>query len=264
MSTFKVDSNQVKESVDTLRKILDECKQLYNQSIPESDVDKGKTHNELYNLCQKFKTTCQYFGELVNNSILFLGQSSEMFDTSDRNSAAAISVPHTSTGNFGGGLDRIPLDTSSNNTVSAFQTKLSVLSNKEGFKEGQNGPSGYAWMDWVSSYTTTNGVTVTINGASCFAMAHMMQAEVIGERGNRITTSNTADIKIGDVIHYYGDRADATYGHWVFVTNINDNILTVAEGNGPVGQGKVSYGRNINLNNISLVEIDRVNDFKYQ
>ncbi len=91
MSTFKIDTEKVNDSVETLRKLLDECEEIYNKKIPESEVDKGSTHNELYDLCQEIKTTCQYLGELINNSILFLGKSSEMFDTSDRESADAIS-----------------------------------------------------------------------------------------------------------------------------------------------------------------------------
>ncbi len=92
MSGFKSDTEKVKDSVETLRKLLDECEEMYNREIPESEVDKGSTHNELYDLCQNIKTTCQYLGELISNSILFLGESSEMFDTSDKESAAAISM----------------------------------------------------------------------------------------------------------------------------------------------------------------------------
>lgn len=91
MNTFKVDNEKVKESVEVLKKILSECEELYHQDIPESDIDKGLSHNELYELCQKIKLTCQYFGELINNTILFLGESSEMFDLSDKYSASKIS-----------------------------------------------------------------------------------------------------------------------------------------------------------------------------
>lgn len=90
MSTFKVDNEQVKKSVETLKKLLDECEELYNKEIPESTVDKGKSHNELLELCENVKITCQYLGELINNTILFLGDSSEMFETSDKEDAKAI------------------------------------------------------------------------------------------------------------------------------------------------------------------------------
>lgn len=90
MSTFKVDNEQVKKSVETLKKLLDECEELYNKEIPESTVDKGQSHNELLVLCENVKITCQYLGELINNTILFLGDSSEMFETSDKEGAKAI------------------------------------------------------------------------------------------------------------------------------------------------------------------------------
>lgn len=90
MNTFKVDNEQVNNSVETLRKLLEECEEAYQKEIPESAIDKGQTHNELDELCQNMKTTCYCLGELINNTLLFLGQSSEMFEMSDKESAAAI------------------------------------------------------------------------------------------------------------------------------------------------------------------------------
>ena len=71
MSTFKVDKEQVDNSVETLRKLLEECEEAYTKEIPESTVDKGHTHNELSDLCNNIKTTCYYLGELINNTIIF-------------------------------------------------------------------------------------------------------------------------------------------------------------------------------------------------
>lgn len=87
---FKIDTEVVKDSVATLRQLLEECEELYVKEIPDSSVDKGLTHAELHELCQNIKTTCQYLGELINNSIHFLGESSDMFDTSDKESAATV------------------------------------------------------------------------------------------------------------------------------------------------------------------------------
>lgn len=91
MSTFKIDNEQINSSVETLRTLLEECKEAYNKKIPESTQDKGQTHDELSELCNNLKTTCFYLGELINNSILFLGKTSDMFEKSDKDSAAAIS-----------------------------------------------------------------------------------------------------------------------------------------------------------------------------
>lgn len=102
MSTFKVDNEQINSSVETLRKLLEECEEAYTQEIPESMVDKGKTHDELTELCANMKTTCYYLGELINNTIRFLGQSSEMFEMSDKESASAITDTTVYAG--GGGI----------------------------------------------------------------------------------------------------------------------------------------------------------------
>lgn len=104
MSTFKVDKEQVDNSVETLRKLLEECEEAYTKEIPESTVDKGQTHNELSDLCNNIKTTCYYLGELINNTILFLGKSSEMFEISDKESAAAIMTTENSSRFFEEGI----------------------------------------------------------------------------------------------------------------------------------------------------------------
>ena len=99
MSSFKIDSEKVNEAVEKLRKLLEQCEELYNKEIPESTVDKGNTHETLHNLCQNIRISCQDLGELINNTILFLGKSSEMFDTSDKESANAIIGDAASTSN---------------------------------------------------------------------------------------------------------------------------------------------------------------------
>ncbi len=90
MSEFKVDSEIIKESIETLKKLLDKCEEAYDKEIPRTDVDKGLVHSELDSLCESMKITCQYLGELINNTIAFLNGSSEMFDTSDQESATVL------------------------------------------------------------------------------------------------------------------------------------------------------------------------------
>lgn len=90
MSKFKVDKEQIDTTVETLKTLLKECEEIYEKEVPVSDVDKGQTHEELITVCENIRTTCYYFGQLINNTIEFLGKSSEMFATSEMNSANAI------------------------------------------------------------------------------------------------------------------------------------------------------------------------------
>ena len=90
MSKFKVDNEQIDATVETLKTLLTKCEELYEKEVPVSDVDKGQTHEELISVCENIRTTCFYFGQLVNNTIEFLGKSSEMFAQSEMNSASAI------------------------------------------------------------------------------------------------------------------------------------------------------------------------------
>lgn len=98
---FKVDTEVVRDSVGVLRQLLEECEEIYRKEIPDSSVDKGLTHVELQEVCQNIKITCQYLGELINNSIRFLGEASDMFDTSDKESATKIDTNNTQNENVG-------------------------------------------------------------------------------------------------------------------------------------------------------------------
>lgn len=101
MSKFKVDNEQINAAVETLKKLLKECEDAYNVEIPASDVDKGETHDELIIVCDNIRHTCYCYGQLIHNTIGFLGKSSEMFEQSDRNSANAIK-DGTDSGGSGG------------------------------------------------------------------------------------------------------------------------------------------------------------------
>lgn len=91
MSTFKVDNEEVKKSIESLKKLLDKCETAYGKSIPVSNHAKGKTYVEMVELCNNIKDYCYSMGLLVNSTILFLGGVSEMFEKSDQESASAIS-----------------------------------------------------------------------------------------------------------------------------------------------------------------------------
>ena len=97
MSKFKVDSEQINSSIKKLKELLNECEEAYLKKIPESTIDKGATHNELEILCNTVRASCHAIGELINNTILFLGGTSEMFEKSDEISANAISSSSKST-----------------------------------------------------------------------------------------------------------------------------------------------------------------------
>lgn len=121
MAKFKVDNEQIDATVETLKTLLKECEEIYEKEVPVSEVDKGQTHEELVTVCENIRTTCYYFGQLIHNTIEFLGRSSEMFATSEMNSADAIkdggSTTHTggSGGIHGGGGASVTSGTPSKN-----------------------------------------------------------------------------------------------------------------------------------------------------
>ena len=92
---FEIDYSQIEESVTKLRKLLEACNIEYNIGIPTSAVDKGQTHLELNLLCENMKSASFELGELINNTILFLGQSSEMFKESDTIESNELKKPNS-------------------------------------------------------------------------------------------------------------------------------------------------------------------------
>lgn len=89
-SKFKVDEEQINNCVETLKKLVEECQEIKAKKIPKSEDDKGQTHNELYTLCNKLKTTSHNLGELIDRTLQFLGQASELHKESDKTSASVL------------------------------------------------------------------------------------------------------------------------------------------------------------------------------
>lgn len=241
MGTFKVDNEKVNDSVKTLNKLLDECEELYNKEIPESDIDKGLTHNELYNLCQNIRKTCQCLGELINNTILFLGKSSEMFDTSDKESASAIAGTAAQNVNETGESEIVDNGQNTSN-YTGFNEKVEAMKNTDGFREGEK----WGYDDKVEGFDTENGY-VYKPSQSCCAKARQMQAYVTGNVALQPSgLTDPRQIQPGDVLYYNNE-------HWVFVIGVNGDTISIGEGNYIIKEnyeGMVHY-RDININDLS-------------
>ena len=69
------------------------------------------------------------------------------------------------------------------------------------------------------------------------------------------TTTDKDRIKPGDIIHYYGDGADPKNGHWVFVTGVDGDALSVGECNMGEELCMINWERVIYKGNISVKNI---------
>lgn len=127
-----------------------------------------------------------------------------------------------------------------------FSSRVEAMKKKEGFRQGDYWGYNNTYVNYYNGYY--------IGGSQCFAMAHMMQIEVMGGRGYNIGSKSKSDIQVGDCINYDGPGTSAQYGHWVFVLEKTDDYIIVSEGN--YGQ-KVNYDRKIYLKDISIRQIDR-------
>ena len=78
----------------------------------------------------------------------------------------------------------------------------------------------------------------------------------------KVTSKSTAAsvVKPGDVIHYTGNGADSTYGHWVFVIGVSGTKVTVGEcnwGYNASDRCRINWGRVVYISNFSTVTLYR-------
>ena len=64
-----------------------------------------------------------------------------------------------------------------------------------------------------------------------------------------------SSLKPGDILHYYGGNADANSGHWVFVTAVNGNAITVGECNIYNAPCQIRWGNVIYKNDIYAARV---------
>lgn len=121
-----------------------------------------------------------------------------------------------------------------------------------------NNPDGYTW----SPCDTHNG-NVGVGGHDCNSFQNAMQCcgfakklayDLYGSTHTSWGTTTLANAKIGDVVHYKGAGADATFGHWVMIIGKNGNTLTFGECN--VGSNcKIIWGRSLDMSRASSYTI---------
>lgn len=232
MSKFKVDNEQIDATAETLKTLLKECEDLYDKKIPESDVDKGQTHDELVTVCDNIRTTCYYFGQLIHNTIEFLGKSSEMFKQSDKNSADTIKSDASGSGD----------SSNKTNIVSSSQEKpVKINSYSSGVQKGN-----ITYVNQKNTYADSNGwgaYSGYSNGECGYACQIMALSYVgIGVSPEELCKREYANHEI----HTYWDSA-ANYGYDVNVTTGNGSLSAcqnlrdmVADYTNDAGKGVVS------------------------
>ena len=92
-------------------------------------------------------------------------------------------------------------------------------------------------------------------GQQCAGFARKLAYDAYGSDCRGWGRGNINTIKAGDVLHYKDASTDQTYGHWVFVTNVNGNAITVGEANAG-GRCKIRWGNVIYKGNITILEVD--------
>lgn len=121
-----------------------------------------------------------------------------------------------------------------------------------------NNPDGYTW-----SPCDSHSENVKVGGYSCNSFLSAMQCagfvrklsyDVYGSNCKLWPQTNIKSIKPGDVIHYTGGNTDPTYGHWVMVTGVNGNAISVGEA-GAGGLCEIRWDRVLYINQMSIKAI---------
>ena len=130
-----------------------------------------------------------------------------------------------------------------------------------------NNPDGYSWSPCYSHSADAPYGCYDCNsfngGLQCCGFARKLAYDAYGSYSTNWTNytySNAStymwnSLKPGDVLHYTGGNADATYGHWVFVTAVNGNAITVGECNLYGAPCQIRWGNVIYKNNINPVRV---------
>ena len=122
-----------------------------------------------------------------------------------------------------------------------------------------NNPDGYTW-----SPCDSHSANVGIGGYDCNSFQNSMQCAGFAKKlaydayGSYCTSWSTVginNIKPGDVVHYRGGDADATWGHWVFVIGVNGSTITVGECNFANAPCQIRWGRTLNLENVASATV---------
>lgn len=100
-----------------------------------------------------------------------------------------------------------------------------------------------------TSYTVGSyDCNVFDGGLQCCGFARKLGYDAYG---SRVTSwyhdGPVSSIKAGDVLHYYGNGADASAGHWVFVTAVSGTTVTVGECNIGTDYCRIRWGHTYDM-----------------
>lgn len=89
MAEIKVNINSLKNSIEQLKNLKQECMDYENLS--PNTVGGGLTITELENITKIYDELDSHFIQLVNNTILFMNNVKTSYETSDKKAASNIS-----------------------------------------------------------------------------------------------------------------------------------------------------------------------------
>ena len=130
-----------------------------------------------------------------------------------------------------------------------------------------NNPDGYSWSPCYSHNADAPYGCYDCNsfngGLQCCGFARKLAYDAYGSYSTNWTnyTYSAASnymwnsLKPGDVLHYTGGNAGAGTGHWVFVTAVNGNAITVGECNLYNAPCQIRWGNVIYKGDINPVRV---------
>lgn len=245
---IKITTDELRFQGQELGNLADEYEALYNKANESIKKMKNASSAKLAaNLLGKTTQLTLYFSCLtatLRKGAQVANQCADNFENTD----SALRKLYSDT--LSDEVKNSPV--SGQRVLTDFQYKVETMQEKVGFMEGDDDKFGYQ-----SGWINYNGVLIM--GTQCYAMAHIMQLEIMGSTSQAPSGVRSFDeIQTGDVVNYYGkDCNDYEAGHWVFVIEKKENSIVIGEGNA-LGKGIVHY-REIPRNLMQEIRrVDRV------
>lgn len=246
---IKITTDELRSQGQQLASLADEYEALYNKANASIKKMKNASSAKLAaNLTVKIGNLSLYFTSLretLRKGSNVANQCAESYENTDRKLRELYGDSFS---------DEVKNSAVSNQIVEpSFNEKVDRLKNTEGFQQGNYWGNNSHYKGYYKGYY--------VDAWSCCAKAKQMQIEVTGKLGDYTGITDAKQIQPGDVIHYYYPGTYWFQGkeypneHWVFVTAVNGNTISVGEGNAWDGQNneRVNY-RDMDISQFNNIE----------
>ena len=244
---IRVTTDELRSQGQRLGNLADEYEDLYNKANAAIKKIKNASSDKLaVNLVGKITHLSLYFTSLkdtLRKGAIVANKCAENYENTDKKLRELYGDSFS---------EEVRNSAVSNQIVEpSFNEKVQRMKNSDGFKQGE----------YWGMYSYTDSYKGHYLGAyGCCAKAKQMQIEATGNLGVYTGITDAKQIQPGDVIHYYYpgtywfNGVEYPNEHWVFVTAVNGNTISIGEGNAWDGKNR----ERVNYRDMDISQFNRI------